>query len=147
MTSEHWWEPVVDLPAGNHLHLDDLASDPPPPGSKAWLPYLMQVVDALVGYGGRWIVKLPVGFVATPPVEFDSSEGVFEIVGTGDVLMEPPSVTRLGQVAVRATWEGEHFRFQWYDPRGVMTAISISRSSREKADQEPYSYSLVYEIG
>jgi hypothetical protein len=142
----HRWDELGKVAVGGHLHLDEVVSDPPAPGSHDWLAYMGAVVDHLVGEQDRWIVKLPLGFVSTPPPELASANDIFLMVERGEDLMEQPSVNRLGPSNAPSTWEGQNVRWQWCDRPGVTTVVSVSRSLRDRVDGEPFSCALLYEI-
>jgi hypothetical protein len=135
------------LRVGQHVHLDGLIDDAPPPGSQLWLPIIESVVAALEGRQGRWVVKLPLGFLAVLPTSQPTISAIFELLTTDEVLMEPPSVTRLGSAGVGSTWEGENHRWQSRSVGRSIAVISVSRSLQESRANEPFFCELLTEIG
>ena len=135
------------LRVGQRVHLDGLVADPPPPGSQLWLPIIGAVVAGLEGREGRWVVKLPLGFLTELPTSQPTISRIFALLTSDEVLMEPPSVTHLARAYVSSTWEGENHRWQSRSAAGSLAVTSVSRSLRESLDGEPFFCEMLWEIG
>ena len=136
---------VEAIAPGSHLHLDDLFTDPPAPGSREWLPILSDLVGALVGTNENWTVIFSVGSVREPWAGVMSIDRVLDVVDQSN-LFEPPSVHRPQVRSAPLRWEGEEHRWLRVLGPTATEIISMSRSSQELSAGEDLEVRLVIEI-
>ena len=146
------WSLITKLKVGGHVHLDWVLGPEaaPPAGAASWLPGVEEVTAGLLVRGGAWILEFPLGFRTAPPTSIRVGAHAAELVdlaGSSDVPTEPPSVIRVGMRRGPSKWEGERHQWQWSDTPGVQTVWTATRTWEEADDDEPFTCTLLFEIG
>jgi hypothetical protein len=139
------WADVENLAVGAHVHLDELVDASPPPGSRAWLPVLHEVVEHLVKVGGNWLVTIPLGFASRLP----GREAAFDAFEYADdtPLSEPPAVYRMSDKLIANTWEGEEHSWKRVVVQPCVTEIvSFHHAKADPSDEYTYLAQISYEI-
>jgi hypothetical protein len=145
VTSKPAWSELQTLEIGDHMHLDGLVDDPPPPGSRDWLPVLEQLVAYLVRQDGHWGVTLRVGVAPHLPKACVTAANVFEYVDSTQVS-EPPAVYRLTDKALANTWEGEYHGWnRVLEPR-VTEDVRFDRPKNDLPDSGGWFAQVTFEI-
>ncbi len=73
------------------MHLDALVDNPPPAGSREWLPLLQDLVMRFATAGGNWTLTVDVGVALSVP---EGSLAVPDVFEHADVIraLEAPAV-------------------------------------------------------
>jgi hypothetical protein len=142
------WAAALDLPVGAHLHFDELVSDPPALGTAEWLPIAEDLVENLIKRGGRWVVLVHLGYCAALPTGPLGVSEALELADPSD-LRTPPEVWHLHADAPSTdpSWEGQHGRWTIADDAAVTEVVSVSRSQLDADAGEPWTVSIVFQIG
>jgi hypothetical protein len=135
-------EELLRLGGGEHIHLDEVIDDCPPPGSPAWLPVLAEVGQVLRIAPGHWYISFPIGEVGAADASAATLDEIHSSVS--EVATEPPAVYRAPQSAVD-TWEGQKIT-QISSRQGVRTTTSLSRTWAESDAGEPWYATVTMEV-
>lgn len=139
------WSSLLSLTAPDHRHLDRLVEQSLPPGSREWLPIMLDVVEYLLDKDGRWLVTLPVGTTFVPPRSSASIPDVFACVDVAEKA-EPPAVYRMWDIPAAPTWEGERHEWQWVVRPGVVEHVRFQRPSDPPSDELWFRAHLDFEV-
>jgi hypothetical protein len=136
---------VTDLAPGDHLHLDALLADAPPPGSLVWLPIIDDLIEVLTETDLSWFVALPLGSVTAPPEGKLTIDTVAAIVDSSH-LAEPPAAHRARADTDAETFDGDLRRTVHDLGGGVVEVVTVSRSAIEVREGEPWTVQVGWAI-
>jgi hypothetical protein len=134
---------IITLVRGDHVHLDEVVPDPPPPGSRLWMPRLVELAHRLRTSDGHWALSLPVGQVDPDRVRIATAEDVFDLASAPTI--EPPSVHRVGDHRVDP-WPGQQISDASSMAAGVMVTTTLSRSPIGREQHEPWNATITFSV-
>ncbi len=135
------WRQLEALEPGDHIHLDELIDDAPPPASIKWFLLLRDVAEQLESWGGTWVVAMPLGSSPVIPNLPMEPEEAIKLPGF-ELTSEPPSANKLDGEYTLEIWQGENYTYASQIRTGVTQVLTFSRSPEELSAGEGFTVHL-----
>ena len=140
------WDSVQSLAYGDHIHLDCLVEQAPAPGSRDWMPLLLDLVEYLGVSDDFWVVTLPTGLAARLPDAEPTESQLFECSDAAE-LLEPPAVYRINAPGPNLHWEGVIHEWRRVRHPNVLEALSFVRDATDPAPCGRWETKIAFHIG